>query len=143
MATGKSVAINADIFWACTQHPNPSADKEQYTVNLSNLSEKAVQALQSMGVTVRNDPVKREAEGNYITCKSNYKIDAVDKDGNPIPATVKIGNGSKATVIVSSYEWTYRGKKGVSPSIKKLTITDLIEYNTAKVEEDVIDDMVL
>ena len=138
MATGKSVAVQADIFWACTQHPNPSADKEQYTVNLSNLSDKAVQALQSMGVTVRNDSVKREAEGNYITCKSNYKIDAFDGDGNPIPADVKIGNGSKATVIVSSYEWTYRGKKGISPSIKKLTITDLIQYNApAKAEEEV------
>ena len=46
MSTGKSVAIQADIFWACTQHPNPTSDKEQYTVNLSNLSAKAVQALE-------------------------------------------------------------------------------------------------
>jgi hypothetical protein len=135
MSTGKSISVQADIFWACTQHPNPSSDKEQYTVNLSNLSDKAVKALEDIGITVRSDSVKRAAEGNYITCKSNYKIDAINSDGEPIDAGIKIGNGSKATVIVSSYEWTYRGKKGVSPSIKKLTITDLIQYNASKIED--------
>jgi len=136
MSTGKSIAIQADIFWACTQHPNPSADKEQYTVNLSNLSDKAVKALEEMGITVRSDALKRPDEGQYITCKSNYKIDAFDAEGNTIPANIKIANGSKATAIVSSYEWTYQKKKGVSPSLKKLTITNLVEYNAANTVEE-------
>ena len=135
MSTGKSIAIQADIFWACTQHPNPSADKEQYTVNLSNLSDKAAKALEEMGIAVRSDSVKRPDEGKYITCKSNYKIDAFNANGDTIPADIKIANGSKANAIVSFYEWNYRGKKGVSPSLKKLTITDLIEYNANKVDE--------
>jgi hypothetical protein len=135
MSTGKSVVVQADIFWACTQHPNPSADKEQYTVNLSNLSDKAVKALEEMGIQVRSDAVKRPDEGHYITCKSNYKIDAFDAKGEAIPASIKIGNSSKATAIISSYEWTYRGKKGVSPSLKKLTINNLIEYKSNKDEE--------
>jgi hypothetical protein len=135
MSTGKSVAVQADIFWACTQTPNPTSDKEQYTVNLSNLSDKAKAALEELGITVRSNSEKREAEGNYITCKSNYKIDAYDEKGEVIPADKKIGNGSKATAIVSSYEWNYRGKKGVSPSLKKLTITNLIEYKGSNVEE--------
>jgi hypothetical protein len=134
MSTGKSVAIQADIFWACTQTPNPTSEKEQYTVNLSNLSDKAVKALEELGITVRSNTEKREAEGNYITCKSNYKIDAFNDK-----ADIKIGNGSKATAIVSSYEWNYRGKKGVSPSIRKLTITDLIEYKGTNVE--LVDDV--
>jgi hypothetical protein len=135
MSTGKSVAVQADIFWACTQTPNPTSDKEQYTVNLSNLSDKAKAALEELGITVRSNSEKREAEGNYITCKSNYKIDAYDEKGEMISADKKIGNGSKATAIVSSYEWNYRGKKGVSPSLKKLTITNLIEYKGSNVEE--------
>jgi hypothetical protein len=135
MSTGKSIAVQADIFWACTQHPNPSSDKEQYTVNLSNLSDKAAKALEEMGITVRSDALKRPDEGQFITCKSNYKIDAFDAEGNPIPANIKIGNGSKATAIVSFYEWSYRGKKGVSPSLKKLTITNLIEYNASNLDE--------
>jgi len=32
---------------------------------------------------------------------------------------------------VSSYSWTYKNKKGVSPSLKKLVITDLVEYASA------------
>ena len=135
MSTGKSVAIQADIFWACTQTPNPTSDKEQYTVNLTNLSDKAVSALKELGITVMNNPEKRPDEGNYITCKSNYKIDAFTADGELISADKKIANGSKCTAIVSSYEWNYRGKKGVSPSLKKLTITNLIEYKGANVEE--------
>ena len=135
MSTGKSVAVQADIYWACTQTPNPTSDKEQYTVNLSNLSDKATKALEELGITVHNNPEKRAAEGNYITCKSNYKIDAFDQDGELVDGSKKIANGSKATAIVSSYEWEYRGKKGVSPSLKKLTITNLIEYKGANVEE--------
>ena len=135
MSTGKSVAVQADIYWACTQTPNPTSDKEQYTVNLSNLSDKATKALEELGITVHNNPEKRAAEGNYITCKSNYKIDAFDDKGELIPADKKIANGSKATAIVSFYEWDYRGKKGISPSIRKLTINNLIEYKGANVEE--------
>jgi hypothetical protein len=139
MSTGKSVAIQADIYWACTQTPNPTSEKEQYTINLSNLSDKAVKALEELGITVRSNTEKREAEGNYITCKSNYKIDAFDDKGELVPTDKKIANGSKATAIVSSYEWNYRGKKGVSPSIRKLTITDLIEYKGANTE--LVDDV--
>jgi len=135
MSTGKSVVVQADIFWACTQHPNPSADKKQYTVNLSNLSDKSVKALEEMGIQVRSDANKRPDEGHYITCKSNYKIDAFDAKGEVIPAAIKIANGSKATAIVSTYEWTFQKKKGVSPSLKKLTINNLIEYKTNKAEE--------
>ena len=135
MTTGKSISVQADIFWACTQHPNPSADKEQYTVNLCNLSDKAVAALESMGVIVHSDAVKRPTEGHYITCKSNYKIDAFDIKNELINPNIKIANGSKATAILSSYEWTFKNKKGVSPSLKKLVITNLIEYNGIK-EED-------
>ena len=71
MSTGKSVAVQADVFWACTQTPNPTSDKEQYTINLSNLSDKAAAALEELGITVRTNEEKRAAEGKYITCKSN------------------------------------------------------------------------
>ena len=140
MSTGKSVAVQADVFWACTQTPNPTSDKEQYTINLSNLSDKAAAALEELGITVRTNEEKRSAEGKYITCKSNYKIDAFTPDGELISADKKIANGSKCTAIVSSYEWNYRGKKGVSPSLKKLTITNLIEYKGIK-DDELMDDV--
>ena len=45
--------------------------------------------------------------------------------------TEAIGNGSKAKALVSSYSWTYKNKKGVSPSLKKLVVTELVEYSAA------------
>jgi len=39
-----------------------------------------------------------------------------------------VGNGSKAICMIGSYAWTYKNKKGVSPSLAKLVITDLVEY---------------
>jgi hypothetical protein len=107
---------------------------------LSNLSDKAAAALTELGIKVLNNPEKREAEGNYITCKSNYKIDAFDEKGELVDSSKKIANGSKCTAIVSSYEWEYRGKKGVSPSLKKLTITNLIEYKGIK-DDELMDDV--
>ena len=140
MSTGKSVAVQADVFWACTQTPNPTSDKEQYTINLANLSDKAVKALEELGITVHSNAEKRPDEGQYITCKSNYKIDAFDEKGELVDGSKKIANGSKCTAIVSSYEWEYRGKKGVSPSLKKLTITNLIEYKGIK-DDELMDDV--
>jgi len=64
--------------------------------------------------------------GKYITCKSNKPIRAYDTDGEEID--ILIGNKSQCKALVSSYEWSYKNKKGVSPSLKKLVITDLIEY---------------
>jgi hypothetical protein len=61
-------------------------------------------------------------------------------DGDEI--TEDIGNGSKAKALVGSYDWTYKNKKGVSPSLIKLVITDLVEYagagGIAADDEDVL-----
>jgi hypothetical protein len=52
---------------------------------------------------------------------------------------VKVGNGSKAKAVINPYEWKYKNKKGVSPSLRKLVITELIEYgggNNANLDDD-------
>ena len=48
-----------------------------------------------------------------------------------IPAEIMIGNGSKGKALVGCYEWKYKNKKGVSPSLKRLIITELVEYASA------------
>jgi len=138
MSAGKSVSVLADVYWACLQVPNPVSDKEQYTVNLSNLSSKAVDALKELGINVLSNAENRPDEGNYITCKSNYAITAFNKEGEEIAKDFRIANGSKAKAIVSTYDWTFKGKSGVSPSLKKLTITDLVEYNPESEEEEAL-----
>lgn len=128
-----SVKLKADIMWAQLDKVNELSGK--YQVNLCNLSDAAVEALEAMGINV----LEKEGQGKYITCKSANPMKAFDTDGDLI--TEKIGNGSKAKAIITPYEWKYQKKKGVSPSLKKLVITDLVVYESAGADID--DDEVL
>jgi CRISPR/Cas system CSM-associated protein Csm4 (group 5 of RAMP superfamily) len=125
----KPVRIEATLMWPFLDKPNDMSGK--YQVDLTNLSEKAVRALEDMGITVRN----KEGKGFFITAKSNHTIKALDKNGDEVLAHV--GNGTKAVCVLGAYSWTFKNKKGVSPSLKKLVITDLVTYNSApKMEEE-------
>ena len=120
----KPVKVEATVMWAFLNRQNEMSGK--YQVDLCDLDDESVKALQSIGVEVKFNPEKEE-KGRYITCKSkNYPIPAVDKHGNEIDA--EVGNGSKAKALISAYEWKFKGKTGVSPSIKKMVITDLVEF---------------
>ena len=118
------IKIKADVYWAQLNKINEMSNK--YQVNLCNLSDAAVEALEAMGVSVSIGEDKKADMGRYITCKSNNPIRAYDTDGDEISEL--IGNGSKAKAVVGSYEWKYKNKKGISPSLKKLVITNLVEY---------------
>jgi hypothetical protein len=130
--------IKADVYWASLNRKNEMADA--YTVDLCNLSDKAVAALEDMGISVQENLEKKPEQGKYITCKSQRPIKAFDPDNEEIVDDV--GNGSKAICMIGSYAWTYKNKKGVSPSLAKLVITDLVEYasggNISADDEDVL-----
>lgn len=130
--------IKADVYWASLNRKNEMADA--YTVDLCNLSDKAVAALEDMGISVLENLEKKPEQGKYITCKSQRPIKAFDTDNDEI--TEDVGNGSKAICMIGTYAWTYKNKKGVSPSLAKLVITDLIEYtsggNISADDEDVL-----
>jgi hypothetical protein len=118
----KPVRIEATLMWPFLDKPNDMSGK--YQVDLTNLSEKAVRALEDMGITVRN----KEGKGFFITAKSNHTIKALDKNGDEVLA--HIGNGTKAVCVLGAYSWSFKNKKGVSPSLKKLVITDLVTYSS-------------
>jgi len=121
------IKIKCDIYWA--QHNKVNDMSGKYQINLCNLSEAAAAALEEMGITVQIGDDKKAEMGKYITCKSEKPIRVYDTDGDEI--NENIGNGSKGKAMVGSYSWTYKNKKGVSPSLKKLVVTDLVEYNAA------------
>lgn len=118
------IKIKADVYWAQLNKINEMSGK--YQVNLCNLSDAAVEALEAMGLSVLVGEDKKAEMGRYITCKSNNPIRAYDTDGDELSELV--GNGSKAKAVVGAYEWKYKNKKGMSASLKKLVITDLVEY---------------
>jgi len=127
------VKIKCEFFWAQLDKMNDMSGK--YQVNLGKLSDKAVEALEAMGLSVN----EKEDMGKFIVCKSNSIMRAYDTDNDLV--TEKIGNGSKAKAIIKPYEWTYKNKKGKSPSLVKLVITDLVEY--ASTDSAIEDDEVL
>ena len=116
----QAVKLKATLFWC--QHNKVNEMSGKYEVKLCQLSDAAVEALESMDIEVR----EKEEMGKFITCKSSKPITVYDVDGDEIKE--EIGNGSKAKAIVSFYEWKYKNKKGVSPSLKKLVVTDHVEF---------------
>lgn len=149
MSEQETVKMKCVVYWASTNKVNDMSGK--YQINLGQLSDEAVAALEALGLDVADgsgalkangdaDEVKQEM-ARYITCKSNLPIRVFDADGIVIPEDVMIGNGSKAKAIVGTYDWKYKNKKGTSPSLKRLVVTDLVEYAEGGVsidDEDVL-----
>lgn len=118
----KPIKIAATIYWAFTHKQDNFGN---FSVTLGNLSDKAVAAVQELGLKVRSREDKAD-QGNYITCKSTLPITVVDESGDKV--TVAIANGSKGVAVISAYDWTFKNRSGRSPSIGKLVVTELKEY---------------
>jgi hypothetical protein len=132
----KPVKIEAEIQWAFFDRVNDMSGKFQ--CDLANLSDNAVKALESIGLEPRKREDKPE-KGWFLTVKSNYAIQPYDKDGNEVKDTV--GNGSKAVALIKPYSWTWKNKKGVSASLAKIVITDLVKYSAEGADADLDDDI--
>jgi len=108
------------VMWAFFQKVNDMSGK--YQVDLCNLTPEHIEALDSLGVPANSSP-KRPEKGFFITCKSTRPMTALGQDGAILNKI--IGNGSKANVLIAAYDWTFKGKKGKSPSLAKMVVTDL------------------
>ncbi len=128
-----TLTLKATVAWAQLETTNDMSGK--YQVDLTQLSDGAVNALEAQGIT----PLYKEDRGNYITCKSSRPIYAFGADGESLRG-IAIGNGSEAVAIVKPYEWTFKGKVGVSPSLEKLVITALEVYDDSPVEDINLDE---
>lgn len=127
----KPIKFEAEVQWAFFNKKSEMSGK--YQVDLTNLSEGAVKALKEAGLEPRQREDKPE-KGWFITAKSNYEIKPIDNSGNEI--TDAVGNGSRAIALIKPYEWSWKNKKGVSPSLVKIIITDLKVYNPDSVVEE-------
>ena len=85
----QSIKLNAKVMWAFHNKPNNLSEK--YQIDLCELSDAAVEALQKdLGVEARN---KGDEKGNFITCRSVMPLKIVDLEGRSLQ-DVAIGNGS-------------------------------------------------
>jgi hypothetical protein len=126
MSDAKPVTIKATVMWCNHNKINEMSSK--YQLELTNLSDNAVKALEGIGLEVRKREDKPE-KGFYITCKSVRQMDKIfDKTGASL-IDVAIGNGSTGTAVVGTYDWAFKNKKGLSASLIKMTIDNLVAYD--------------
>jgi hypothetical protein len=129
MIESKQIKIEADLMWAFLDTPNTTSGK--YQVDLCNLSDKAIKALEDLGIPVSN----KDSKGFFVTAKSKYyPVRTVDEKGNPI--TCKVGNGSRGIALIKPYSYKMNGKAGVGAGINGLMVTKLIEYNPVSFDTD-------
>lgn len=133
----KPVKFRAEVMWCFHNKPNEMSGK--YQIDLCNLSQNAIDAIKSLGLEVRKREDKPE-KGFFITAKSSIPIKVYDAKGEDL-SNVAIGNGSKAVVVLSTYDWSWKHKKGSSASVKKMVIEELQSYDGNEAEDD--DDDVL
>ncbi len=126
------VKVKGKLFWCQHNVKNEMADK--YQLILGCLSDAAVAALEDMKIEVHEKDDKPE-QGKYITCKSANPIKITDDMGRDL-VEVKIGNGSECKAAIGAYEWTYKNKKGVSPSLNACVVTKLVEFGGADLDSD-------
>jgi hypothetical protein len=116
--------LAGQFYWSNFYELNQLSGKYQF--EFGNLSDAAVKWLEEKGIEVKN---KGDERGYYLTYKSaNYPFKPLDDEGLPWNQEVKVGNGSKGVVVTGLFEWKFKNKKGVSPSAKKVVITQLKEY---------------
>ena len=126
MSDAKPVTVKATVMGCNHNKLNEMSNK--YQLELTNLSENAVKALEGIGLEVRKREDKPE-KGFYITCKSVRQMDKIfDKTGASL-IDVAIGNGSTGTAVVGTYDWSFKNKKGLSASLIKMTIDNLVAYD--------------
>lgn len=125
--------------WASLSKPNDMSGK--YQIDVCNMSEADVKQLEGQGVTNIRHEEKRdddyEPRGHFITMRSN----AVSKNGdildppkvvdakkNPLPKGTLVGNGSEVKVVYDPFEWSFKGKTGVSAGLRIVQVITLEAY---------------
>lgn len=136
--------ISGTAYWTAVVNPNTTFDSDGvWSIDVANLDKKNLSTLEKDELTVKN---KGDDRGDFITIKRkvrrkdgtmNRAPDLVD--GQKRTMTKLIGNGSKVNVHYSTYEWEFKGNKGVGADLRAVQVTDLVPYNT---EADEVFDVV-
>jgi hypothetical protein len=122
------LTIKGTLYWVERNKLNKFSDK--YQIVLGNLSEKAVAALDNMGIAAAN---KGDEKDYFITMKSKNPMRVTDEQGVEYDADVMIANGSEAVCVVGYYDWSVG--TGRSPSMIKCKVTKMIEYVDDTIDE--------
>jgi len=116
-----------------------------WSIDVANLDKKSLDLLKKDGLSIKN---KGDDRGDFVSIKRkvrrkdgslNRAPDLVDGQKRTMTQTL-IGNGSLVNVHYTTYEWEFKGNKGVSADLRAVQVTDLVPYNTEADEAfDVVD----
>jgi hypothetical protein len=137
MAVQKETAIiSGKAFWTKLNRKDEYSDK--YQLDVGDLSDKSKEVLTSHGVKLKN---KNDDRGEFITARTQYLIPVIDSDKKTIDRDTLIGNGSSVRVKVDfNKNHPFAEKYGTSMYLKKVQVTELVEYGRDEFDDD--DDMV-
>ena len=122
--------------------PFNGGEAKDYTIQLANLSDRATEKLEELGVKVKfkDDDYNR---GRFVQAKSKYpivhngkQVVIVDTDGNVVNADL-IGPGSVVRATVGAYSHRMSGQYGNGLRVYKLVVEEL---ETGAVTNDVVDE---
>jgi len=121
------IKVAATVSFPSMTRPNQMSGK--YSIQLSNLSDAAVEKLEELGISVKfkDDAYNR---GRFIECKSSFPIDnskfetVVDDAGLPLDSN-KVGPGSKVEALLKPFDWTMGNRSGTSPRLMKLVVREI------------------
>lgn len=134
------VTINGELFWCKWMKAFNTAFNDmndRYECVVGNISEEDCAKLKTLGIKIKH----KDSQGNFIVGKTkDYKYyNLQDAAGKPVDSDI-VGNGTKVTVTLSSYETKMTKMHGMSPSINKIVVTELLKYEptpaTAEAELD-------
>lgn len=113
----------------------------KFGIQLTNLSDRAIERLEELGIETKRKPDDKYARGQFIECKSQYPIDNSGKfnilfedDGKtPFEGSPReIGYGS----VVRAKIKAYKGRDGVCrPSLVSLAIEELVQPEVSADED--------
>lgn len=115
---------DVEIMWANLENLD---NYGKYSVEFTNLTDEQLEKLDALGVEPKQNPEKPE-KGKFITCRSKYPIPAVDKKGDLLK--IRLANGSKGDVILSSYmpKRSLSGPPKMGCNVVKLRVNEALEY---------------
>ena len=137
MAAQKETAIiSGKAFWTKLNRKDEYSDK--YQLDVGDLSEKSKEVLTSHGVKLKN---KNDDRGEFITARTQYLVPVIDSDKKVIDSDTLIGNGSSVRVKIDfNKTHPFVEKYGTSMYLKKVQVTELVEYGGNDFDDD--DDLI-
>jgi len=129
----KSVIIKGELFWTRDMNNfNTKFDlnNTKYQCTIGNISDTDAKKLEGLGVKIKH----KDAQGKFIVAKSQFVFKPTDTQGKPVEIE-SLGNGSKVTAELTSYEHRMTPAHGMAPSVLKLTVNQVVTYNPEAVAE--------